>query len=149
MAGDTGRAVQVVVIVNVAVGAGARRDSVQAGKREPGGVMIKGGAKPCAGAMALVASLWEVRGDVIRIGRALIVLEMAGHTLCTVQGVVIVNVAIGAGARRDCVQAGERESGAVVVERSVHPVRGVVTLVASLREVRSHVIGIRRPLIVL
>ena len=149
MASDAGRAGQVVIVIDVAIGAGARRDRVQAGEREPGGVVIKRGIQPGAGAMALVASLWEVRGDVIRIGRALIALEMAGHTLCTVQGVVIVNVAIGAGARRDCVQAGERESGAVVVERSVHPVRGVVTLVASLREVRSHVIGIRRPLIVL
>jgi hypothetical protein len=58
-------------------------------------------------------------------------------------------VAIGAGPWRNRVQPSERESGAVVVERCVHPVRGVVTLVASLREVRRHVIGIRRPLIVL
>ena len=79
MASDAGRAGQVVVVVNVAIGAGTRRDRVQAGEREPGGVVIKRGIQPGAGAVALVASLREIRGDVIRIGRPLIVLEVAGH----------------------------------------------------------------------
>ena len=84
MASDAGRAGQVVIVIDVAIGAGARRDRVQAGEREPGGVVIKRGIQPCAGAMALVAGLGEIRGDVIRIGRPLIVLEVAGHTGCAV-----------------------------------------------------------------
>ena len=74
---------------------------------------------------------------------------MAGDTGCAGQIVIIVDVTIGAGARWNRVQAGQREPGAAVVERCVHPVRGVVTLVASLWEIRRHVIRIGRSLIVL
>ena len=74
MAGHTSRAGQVVVIIDVAIGTCARRDRVQAGEREPGGVVIKCGIQPGAGAMALLAGLREVRCHVIRIGRALKVL---------------------------------------------------------------------------
>ncbi len=49
---------------------------------------------------------------------------------------------IGAGARWHGVQSGEREPGAVVVELRVRPVAGVMALLASLREVRSRVVGI-------
>jgi len=58
-------------------------------------------------------------------------------------------VAIGAGARRNRVQAGEREPGAVVIERGIQPGAGGVALGTGLREVRRHVIGIGRSLIVL
>ncbi len=39
-------------------------------------------------------------------------------------------------------QSGEREPSAVVVELRVRPVAGVMALLASLREVRSRVVGI-------
>ncbi len=142
VAGRAGRAVQVVIVVDVAIGAGARRDRVQSGKREPGAVVIKRGIQPGAGAVALVAGLREVRCDVVGIGGSLVVLQVAGRAGRAVQVVVVVDVAVGAGARRNGVQAGQREPGAVVVERCVHPVGGVVTGVASLREVRRHVVGI-------
>jgi len=71
VAGRAGRAVQVVVVIDVAVGAGAGRDRVQSGKREPGAVVIEGGIKPCAGAVALGAGLREIGSDVIRIRRSL------------------------------------------------------------------------------
>src|SRR5262249_36216676 len=134
VAGYAGGAGQVVVIVNVAVGAGARRHGVQAGEREPGAVVVELLVCPVGGLVTLLGSLREIRSGVIRIGRALEVLQVAGYAGGAGQVVVIVNVAVGAGARRHGVQAGEREPGAVVVELRVCPVAGVVTLLAGLRE---------------
>src|SRR5262249_14232240 len=143
------RAGQVVVIVDVAVGAGARWHGMQSGKRKPGAVVVELRVRPVAGVVALLAGLREVRSRVIRIGRALEVLQVSGYAGSAGSVVVIVNVAVGAGARRHGVQAGEREPGAVVVELRVRPVAGVVTLLAGLREIRSRVIRIGRALEVL
>ena len=85
----------------------------------------------------------------VRIRRALIILEMAADACRGGQVVIVVNVAIGALARRYRVQAGQREARVVMVEGCVHPVRGVVALLAGLREVRRHVVGIGRALEVL
>ena len=46
-------------------------------------------------------------------------------------------------------QSGERKPGAVVVELRVGPVAGAMALLASLREVRSRMVGIRRSLEIL
>jgi len=53
--------------------------------------------------VALIASLGEVCADVVRIGGALVILEVTGYARRAVQAVVIVDVAIGAGPRRNCV----------------------------------------------
>ena len=100
MAGHARRAGQVVVIVDVAISAGTWRNSVQAGEREPGGVVIKRSIQPGAGAVALLAGLREIRRHVIGIGRTLEIFQVAGHAGRAVQSVIIVNVAIGAEARR-------------------------------------------------
>ncbi len=71
--------------------------------------------------MALVAGLREIRGHVVRIRGALIVLEVATHTGGRRQVVVVVDMAVGALTRRHGVQASEREAGAVVVECRVQP----------------------------
>ena len=99
--------------------------------------------------MALIATLREVRRDVVRIRRALVVLEMAGHTGIAGQVVIVIDVAIGALPWRYRVHARQRKISRIVVEGCVRPRGGVVALRAGLREVRSHVIRIVRSLVIL
>ena len=56
--------------------------------------------------------------------------------------VIVVDVTIGALARGHGVHSREGESGVVVVKRRVHPVAGVVALLASLGEIGGDVVGI-------
>ena len=133
----------------MAIGADARRHGVQSGERETGAGMVKSRVHPVGGVVTRIARLREIRGDVIRIGRALIVLEMAAHTRRAIQAVVVVDVAVGPGARWHGVHSGEREARTVVVERRIGPRAGVVALITGLREIRGDVIGIGRTLIVL
>ena len=130
MAGHASGACQVVVIVDVTVGAGARWHGMQSGEREPGGVVIKRGIQPGAGAMTLLAGLREIRRHVIRIGGALEVLQVAGDAGRACQVVIIVDVTIGAGAGRHSVQAGESKASGGVVELRIGPHHGIVALLA-------------------
>jgi len=149
VAGHAGSAAQVVVIVDVAVGAGAWRHRVQTVERKPSTVVVELRVHPVAAVVALLAGLREVRSNVIWVRSSLEVFHVARHARFSGQIVVIVNVAVGTGAWRHRVQAGERKSSAVVIELRVSPVAGVVALLAGLREVRSRMIGIGRPLEVL
>ena len=90
----------------------------------------------------------ESGGGVRRIGRSSVILLMARIAQRAVQRVVVIDVAIGAQARRNRVIPRERESGAVVIERRVRPSACAMARIASLGEVRGHVIRIGRTLIV-
>ena len=149
VARDASRAGQVVIVVNVAIGTSARRNRMRASQRESSGVVIERSIEPRAGAVALVASLREVRRDVVRVGRALVILQVTAYASSRIQGVVIVDVAIGTGTRWDGVQSRQRKSRAVVIECRVQPAAGVVTLIAGLREIRGDVVRIVRALIIL
>src|SRR5215471_10359192 len=92
--------------------------------------------------MALLASLREVRRYMVGIGSSLEILQVTGDASGGTQVVVVIDVAIGALPRRNSVHSGERKPGAVVVELRVCPVAGAMALLASLREVRSHVVRI-------
>ena len=96
VAGVASRRIQVVVVVDVAIGALPRRDNVRTGQRESRAVVVKGRIEPSAGAVALIAGLREIRRDVVRISRALVILEVAGHAGGAGQVVVVVDMAIGA-----------------------------------------------------
>ena len=111
--------------------------------------MIERRVQPRARAVTLVAGLWEVSGDVVGIGRALEILQVAGYASRGVETVIIVDVAVCALARRHRVQPGQREASAGMIKRCVHPVAGVVALVTGLREIRREVVGSFRSLVVL
>lgn len=77
---------QAVVAVHVTLG--TRQVGVGSGQCEPRAGMVEGGISPGGGAVAALASLRDRGLNVIRIGRALIVLQMARDT-CGVGEVVI------------------------------------------------------------
>ena len=140
---------QVVIVVDVAVNASPGRDGVRAREGEVDTAVVEAGRSPACCGVAGIAGLREPAGNVVGIRGSLEVLQMARHARGVVQGVVIVDMAIGAGARRHRVQASERESGIVVVECGAHPAAGVVTGFASLRESAGNVVGIRGSLEIL
>ena len=124
----------VVVIVDVAVGALSRRNGVTARQVKSGAVVVESRIQPGTRAVALVAGLREVRRDVVRVGRALVVLEMTCHAGRACQGVVVVDVTIHALPRRDGVQPSQRKASRRVVELAIGPQHSVVALLASRGE---------------
>ena len=144
------RGVQRVVVVDVAIGAGPRRHGVHAGEGEAGIVVIKGRIRPGVGIVTLVAGLRETCRDVVGIGCALEVRQVAAHACRGADRIVIVDVTIRALAGRHCVHSRQRESSRGVVERRLHPGAGaVVARLASLRETRGNVVRIRGALEIL
>jgi hypothetical protein len=71
--------------------------------------VIKGCIRPVARAVALLAGLRETRCDVVRIRRALEILQVATHACRGSDGVIVVDVAVGALPRRYCVHSREGE----------------------------------------
>lgn len=105
MAAHAGRARQVVIVVDVAVATLARRHSVQAGQREVGHVVVERRVRPRNCAVALGASLREVCCRMVRIRRSLVVLQVATHARRACQVEIVVDVAIAALPRRNCMAA--------------------------------------------
>ena len=118
---------QVKVVINVAVRASSWRHRVRPGERESGAVVVKRCIRPTTSVVALVAGLREIRRDVIRVGCALEVLQVAGDAGGAVQRVVVVDVAIGALARRNGVQSGQHEAGRRMIELGIAPLHRIVT----------------------
>jgi len=137
-----------VVVVHVAVSADARRNDVRTGQRERRVVVIKRGVGPDRRVMAKFARSREARGCVRRVRSARVILLVARVAECAVQRVVIVCVAVGAGARRDDVRTCQLESRAGVIEDAVGPENRVVAAFARRREVRRDVIHRRRGIVV-
>ena len=112
--------------------------------------MIEGGIGPRRGVVAGFARRRERCCDMVHRRRCVVVIGlMARYAGGTRQVVIVVDVAIGTSPRRHGVHARQRESCRSVVKSRVRPCRGVVALIARLREVRSNVVGIRCALIVL
>ena len=136
MAGDAERARQIVIVVDVAVRALSRRDSVGTSKRETRAVVVEGSVEPGRSAVARVTGLREIACNVIRIGRALKVLQVATDARGGVQAVVVIDMAVGAQSRRHGMHASQREAGGGVIELAICPGNGVVAIGACGREAR-------------
>ena len=121
VARHAGRARQIVVVANVAIGAQPRRHEMRAGEREPGRAVVERRVQPARRAVARVASLREVRRYVIRVRCALKVCQMASNAGRAIQVVVVVDVAIGTLSRWHRVHTGQREPSAVVIKGRVQP----------------------------
>ena len=77
VARHAGRRGDVVIIVDMAVCALPWRNGVRAIQGEVHGVVVEGGRLPGNCAVALLASLREMRGHVVGVGRPLKILQMA------------------------------------------------------------------------
>ena len=135
-----------VVIIDVAIGTLPWRDRVHSRKGKSSGVVVECRVCPGRGVMALLTGLREIRRNMVGIRRSLKVFQVATHACRRADRVVVVDVTVGALPGRHGMHSREREVSKVVVECRIHPCAGGVTLVASLREIRSDVIGIRRSL---
>ena len=111
MATNAGRRQRRVIVVDVAIGALPRRRRVRTGQRECGLVVIEGRIRPHRSVVAEFALLGEPGRYVVRIRSPLEILQMARYAGGTVQGIVVVDVAVGAQARRRDVGAGQGEAG--------------------------------------
>ena len=103
------RVTQVVVIVDVALC--ALHGRVRPGQRESRSRVIEGGAGPRRGAMALLASLRESGADVVRIGRALEIFQVAADASRICAGQVVVAIHVALRALHASVRPGQREPG--------------------------------------
>ena len=106
MATHASRAGDVVVVVDVAIGALARRRSMATSQREAGAVVIEGRIQPGTRVVALIASLREIGRHVIRIRSSLKIFKMATDARRAIQRVVVVHMAIRTLPRRNSMQAG-------------------------------------------
>ena len=146
VATDARRVGDAVVVVDVAIGAPSRRHRVRARQRKRRLRVIECRWLPGRRRMAQLAGLREAARHMIRIRRSLEVFQVARHARRTGQVVVAVDVAIGALPRRHCVRAGQCEVDHRVIECRRRPGHRRMALLTSRREVRCHVIRIRRPL---
>ena len=129
----------VVVVVNVAVGAQAGWHRVRTRQRERRLRVIERRRQPGRGRVTCLASLRKSSGHVVRIGRALEILQVARHAGGSRQIEIIVGVAIGAGTRRHTVRPSQREIHRIVIETRRCPRHRGVALLAGLRETAGHV----------
>ena len=109
VAGNATRIRQVVVVVDVAVGALPRRHRVQASQRESCRLVVKLSVGPLHGIVALLAGRGEATVR-YRCGGVIVVRLMAADAGRAGDVVVIVDMAIAALPRRNTVRPGQRES---------------------------------------
>jgi len=134
VARNAGIAGQVVIVVDVTIGAHSRGNGVHSGQGEAGVVVIKGGICPVNRVVAGFARRGESGGCVCRVSRSGVVLLVARVTKCAIQRIVVVDVTIGTGAWRYRVRVGQRETCRRVVKLAIRPLDGVVAGVTSRRE---------------
>ena len=135
----------VVIAVDVALRA-LQRD-VRSGERKARGAVIECCARPRDGAVARVAGRREASLHVIRVGRGLKILHVAGRAGGGGQVVVAVHMALRAWQRG--VSSGQREPSRCVIEGGSGPRDGGVAALADLREPDLGVVRVSGSLVVL
>ncbi len=140
----------VVVVIDVAVRTGSRRNGMRSGQRPAGCRVIENAVHPIARVVALLARRREVCTDVIdRRFRVVVIVLMTAYATGIGDVVVVIDMTICALAWGHGVHASQGEAGLGVVEACRRPSAGGVAHLAGLREVLLHVIGIGRALVVL
>ena len=114
----TERAIESVVVVNVAVGARARRDSMRTRQRKAGGGVVELAVGPQHGVVALLTCGREP-GMRNRRGGAIVVSLVTADARRAGDVVVVVDVAIGTGSGWHGVSAAEWETGSAVVKGGI------------------------------
>ncbi len=142
VAGHARRAGQVVIVIDVAVGALARRNCMRSRQSEIHERVVESRRLPRDSRVALRAVRGEVSRYVIGVRRSLKILQVAADTGGAGQIVVVVNVAIDALSRRNGVSASQRESYRTVIEVRVQPGVGSVADCAVRREAGLRVVGV-------
>ena len=115
---------------------------MRAGEGETGRRVIKCRVAPRSRGVALLASLGENRLHVVGIGGPLEVFQVTRNASRIRTGEVVVVIDVALHALQRPVRAGQGEACGGVVEGCPIPRRGVVALLAGLREARAHVVGI-------
>lgn len=136
---------QVVVTVDMALRTLNR--GVRAGEREPRGIVIKGCSRPGNRGVTGVASRGESALHVVRVGRSLEVLHVAGRAGPGVQAVVAVHMTLRA--LEGCVRARKCEPGTGMIKGGTSPRGRVVASLTGLWQLRLHVIRIGCALVIL
>jgi hypothetical protein len=144
VAGDAGCSGQVVIAIHMTLRALQR--GVRAGEREAHRVVVKRCRLPRRSAMAGLAGLRKTALHVIGIGRALIILQVAGDAGGGGQVVIAIHMALRALHRG--MRAGEREADRIVIKRCRLPGHRAMAGLAGLRHTQRHVVGIRGLLII-
>ena len=107
---------------------------MQPGERESSFIVIECRAYPAAGGVTGFARLRESAGNVVGIRSPLEILEVARHARSAVQGVVAVDVTIGALSRRIRVQSSQGKAGGGVIKLAVGPLYDVMALLTRCGE---------------
>lgn len=134
----TTRALEHRIVVRVGVTGGTHSIGAAMIGREVS--VIKGCTSPGSGRVARLASGRETSGNVIRIGRAVVIGRVTAVTGSRQGRVVVVHVATGACHGR--VRTRQRECGVVVIEAGIGPRGGAVAHVARGREADLRVVRI-------
>jgi len=130
------------VVVRIRVAGAAHTVGVAMVQREPG--VIELAIRPLDRVVAGCTGGREMGGDVVRIVRILVVRLVAAIAVRGQVFVIVVDVAVGAGARRYGMRAREGEAGLVVVKVGVGPFDRVMADLAGLRKASLHVIRVIR-----
>ena len=141
MASHARRAVQRVVVVDVAIAALARRYRVHAGQREPCRRVVEFAIAPLHRVVALLAGGGE---SCVSYGRGcvVVIVLVAADASRAADAVVVIHVTIAALARRHTMRPGQRESRLGVIEGRRLPRRSVVAGIAGLGESSCHMVWV-------